>query len=542
MIAPIALAILAVALAWPVPVLLARATWPSRSPAVALVLWQAIAIAGGLSMIGALLTFAVGDDLVVGLIALAAGSPLDLPHALALAAAALLTVHLLLNLGLTVVRAERQRRRHAQLVLLLSAPMAEPAGARILDSPAPVAYCLPGAMSSVTVVSAGLVDLLSSDELAAVIEHERAHATQRHDVVLVLFRAWYASLPWFPIAFRAQREVGLLIEMLADDRARRVADDSVLARAIMLVGAGGPSPDDAEWPAGASIGDLTARITRLGSPPLPRIAQAAVVALALALLAVPTALLLTAGAALDAGRGEQRAFPAAAVVDYQLGGAYAPPEGVTVVTRDSTSKPAAGLYSICYVNGFQTQPGVDWPEQLVLHDAAGDPLVDANWPDENIIDISTDDKRNAAADRQFAAIDGCAAAGFDAVEFDNLDSYTRSDDMLSLDDAVSFATLLVDRAHHEGLAAGQKNTGELGPRGRDEIGFDFAVVEECDQFTECDSFTAVYGSAVIDIEYIDDLRRPFVDVCADPLTPASTVLRDRDLVPAGAPGYVFEHC
>ena len=185
---------------------------------------------------------------------------------------------------------------------------------------------------------------------------------------------------------------------------------------------------------------------------------------------------------------------------------------------------------------------MSWPDSLVLLDAAGDPLIDANWPDENIIDISTDAKRQAAADRQSAAIDACSDSGFDAVEFDNLDSYSRSEGMLGMEDAVAFAALLVERAHHAGLATGQKNTGELGTRGRDEIGFDFAVVEECDQFAECESFTDVYGRAVIDIEYSDDLRRPFAEVCADPATPESTTLRDRDLVAAGEPGYVFEHC
>ena len=292
MIAPLALTALAVALAWPVPILLARAAWPARSPALALLLWQAVAIAGGLSMIGALLTFGVGDDLVAGLVGLTTGATLDLPRSLALAGAVLLTAHLLLNLVLTVVRAERQRRRHGQLVELLSAPLAESVGTRIIDTPAPVAYCLPGALSSVTVVSAGLLDLLDDAELRAVIEHERAHVTQRHDIVLVLFRAWHASLPWFPIAFRAQREVGLLIEMLADDRALRVAPKRVLARAIMLVGAGSSPAEAVEWGAAASPSQLAARIARLGAPPLPRAARTAVIALAAGLLAVPTVLLL----------------------------------------------------------------------------------------------------------------------------------------------------------------------------------------------------------------------------------------------------------
>ena len=48
--------------------------------------------------------------------------------------------------------------------------------------------------------------------------------------------------------------------------------------------------------------------------------------------------------------------PHNANVDYQLGGAYAPPTGVEIVSRDRHATPAAALYSICYVNGFQIQP------------------------------------------------------------------------------------------------------------------------------------------------------------------------------------------
>jgi len=231
-------------------------------------------------------------------------------------------------------------------------------------------------------------------------------------------------------------------------------------------------------------------------------------------------------------------FPAGAVADYQLGGAYPPPDGVTVVARDSTEQPAEGLYNICYVNGFQTQPGVAWLDEMVLHDASGAPLMDPNWPDESIIDIRV----AGAAERIDTMTDQCAAAGFDAVEFDNLDSYTRSAGQLTLDDAIAFATRLVEHAHSLGLAAGQKNTAQLGATGPDVIGFDFAIVEECDQFEECGDYTEVYGSAVIDIEYTDELRRPFDEVCADPATPESTILRDRDLTPAGSAGYEYAHC
>ena len=295
LIAALGLAVLAALLAWPVPLLLGRARWPLRSPAVALILWQSIALAGGLSMIGALLTFGLapfGTDLLSAVVNLITGGVqrIESANAIALCGAALLAGHLLLNLVTTIVRAERQRRRHAQLVTLLSSPL--DGGTRLIDSPAPVAYCLPGALSTVTVVSAGLIDLLDDDEMRAVIEHEKAHATQRHDIVLVLFRAWYASLPWFPIAFRAQREVGMLIEMLADDRARRVVDDTVLARAIALVGSGRAEPTG-EWDGSATAREASSRIVRLAAVPLPRIAESGIVAIAVLLLAIPTILLLT---------------------------------------------------------------------------------------------------------------------------------------------------------------------------------------------------------------------------------------------------------
>ncbi|MCS5722283.1 endo alpha-1,4 polygalactosaminidase [Herbiconiux sp. CPCC 203407] len=245
-------------------------------------------------------------------------------------------------------------------------------------------------------------------------------------------------------------------------------------------------------------------------------------------------------------------FPADPVVDYQLGGGYTQPEGVTVVARDSTDEPAAGVYSICYVNGFQTQPGADWPDELVLHDASGAEVFDPGWPDERLLDIRTAQNREAAAEVLAPVIGGCADAGFQAVEFDNLDSYTRSDGAFGLEEAVAFGTLLVEEAHAAGLAAGQKNTPQLADRGHDEMGFDFAVAEECAYYEECSAYTDVYGDRVIDIEYADAFEAgaegfegaltSFEEACADPARPFGTVLRDRDLAPAGAEGHVYARC
>lgn len=263
--------------------------------------------------------------------------------------------------------------------------------------------------------------------------------------------------------------------------------------------------------------------------------------------ALVSVLVLSGCAAADSGTRASPAItlpPAGGAPDYQLGGAYDPPDGVEIVARDRGAQPAEGLYSICYVNGFQTQPDEQdlWPEDLLLHDESGTPLVDAGWPDEVLLDTSMASKRDRIVDIIAPWIRGCADAGFDAVEFDNLDSFTRSLGALTSDDNTALAVSLVQTAHNAGLPAGQKNAAELTATLHDAARFDFAVAEECAQFDECTSFTDVYGDHVIAIEYVDALRAPFAEVCAEPGTPASTVLRDRDLVTPDDPDYVFELC
>jgi hypothetical protein len=240
-------------------------------------------------------------------------------------------------------------------------------------------------------------------------------------------------------------------------------------------------------------------------------------------------------------------LPPSARVDYQLGGAYPPPAGVSVVTRDSTAPPAKGLYSICYINGYQTQPQdknhwlTHYPF-LVLRHSNQTPVFDPNWPDEMLLDTSSAVKRHAIADVIGMRIDLCHRKGFQAVEFDNLDSWTRSRGLLTMRDNVALATLLVTRAHQDTLAAGQKNTTELGTRGRDQIGFNFAVAEECHRYSECSYYSSVYGARVIDIEYSGNLRGTFAQTCADPTTPKMTILRDRDLTTPRNKHYVYAHC
>ena len=315
------LAAMAVILAWPAPILLSRARWTARSPGTALVLWQAIALAGGLSMIGAMLTWGLeplGDHLLAGLRGLtglllddSADSGLDLVHVFALSAALLLTVHLVFTLLLTYYKIRKQRGRHRDLLNLLSSPSEDSPRTLVINHPAPVAYCLPGGGGSVTVLSNGLLELLSPDELHAVMTHEKAHLEQRHDLLLWAFAAWRAALPWLPTSKLARTAVNELIEMLADDHALKTSARETLVRAIAVVAAGerpaaaGPAAglsDPAKGLLGAAEAEsfVTAhRLRRLLSPvpALGGAARSAVLLAAALLLAVPTVLLVAPGLA-----------------------------------------------------------------------------------------------------------------------------------------------------------------------------------------------------------------------------------------------------
>ena len=112
--------------------------------------------------------------------------------------------------------------------------------------------------------------------------------------------------------------------------------------------------------------------------------------------------------------------PKNAGFDYQIGGAYTPPSGVKIVSRDHTAEPAEGLYNICYVNAFQTQPGAEgeW-DDLLLKDDNGDVVYDGKWK-EAVLDTREADQRKRIAEKVNGWVDDCAAKGFDAVEPDNL--------------------------------------------------------------------------------------------------------------------------
>lgn len=326
------LATTSVLLAGPISGVLARARWTRRAPRAALVLWQALCLSAGICLVGAGFTLALapyGRDMATAgwawLGALAAGHPLARMTGQGIMAGTLATTAALILFGVliqSVVVALRRRRAHRLLLDLLTG--ARPAGpecatgasssapaprsaadarevddlledVRILDHPTAVAYTLPGWHSRV-VLSAGMLDLLARAELAAVIDHERAHVRSRHDLLVLPFQAWGTALGWLPGVRAAAAAVAELTEMLADDWAGRRSSPSTLARALATVALAGVPADSGvigyQTPAVAGR-SVAARVMRLLHPdPLPFLQLAWAHLAAVLLLVLPLGALL----------------------------------------------------------------------------------------------------------------------------------------------------------------------------------------------------------------------------------------------------------
>jgi Zn-dependent protease with chaperone function len=288
---------------------LASARWPHRSPAAAIVLWQALGLSWGLAAVGALAglgavpgRYGVAGGALSGALHALRAAALGAPDAPVLAVARLvflaagtallgLLCWVLVAAAATVLAA---RRRHRALLSLLARGDPKVPGALVLDHPAAAAYCVPGLRSRI-VVSAGALELLGPAELAAVLAHERAHLRARHDLVLLPFGALARAFPRSRLIRRAHATVALLVEMLADDGARRQRPARELATALLRVGtcsAAAPLGSLAVTP--TEDGQVAARVARLlaPAPPLPVPAQALVAALAGLLVAVPVTLLV----------------------------------------------------------------------------------------------------------------------------------------------------------------------------------------------------------------------------------------------------------
>jgi hypothetical protein len=153
----------------------------------------------------------------------------------ALAVAGIIVIRLLVSLAGVSYRSRARRARHRTLVDLLDQAEQRrevPSDmVRVLDGPVPFAYCVPGRSPRV-VLSGGTLQVLDRAQVDAVLAHESAHLRHHHDLVTESFTAFYRAVPR-PLRSRVPLDaVHVLLEMVADDAARRRSGAGPLRAAL----------------------------------------------------------------------------------------------------------------------------------------------------------------------------------------------------------------------------------------------------------------------------------------------------------------------
>ncbi|MFI9151641.1 M56 family metallopeptidase [Streptomyces sp. NPDC053367] len=250
------------------PQLLLRSAWPHRAPVLALTVWLGLTVSFTLAAaLAAHHLAAPTRHLHIGLIGVLRTCGLATSHPttadrLAIVLPLAVVFLVLGRFALEVLRGRRARSRH-RTILDMVGRRSTRLCATVLDHDLPAAYCLPGHRPRV-VVSVGAVRLLSPDQLEAVLEHERAHITGRHHLALAATQAFARAFPRLPLARHAREQAGVLLEMIADDRALRRQSREVLATAMYEMAAAKAAPAGAFAVGGPST---LLRLRRVLDPP-----------------------------------------------------------------------------------------------------------------------------------------------------------------------------------------------------------------------------------------------------------------------------------
>jgi hypothetical protein len=170
-------------------------------------------------------------------------------------------------------------------------------------------------------------------------------------------------------------------------------------------------------------------------------------------------------------------------------------DGTTLNSAAVSGIHAQGGHAVCYVDAGTWEnwrPDASEFPSYVLGAKNG-------WPGERWLDIR---QTSVLLPIITARVAKCAEAGFDAVEFDNVDGYTNDTGFpLTASEQLTYNTDLAGIAHQHGLSVGLKN--DIDQLGQLEGSFDFAINEQCAQYKECaayDSWVAA-GKAVVEVEY-----------------------------------------
>lgn len=105
----------------------------------------------------------------------------------------------------------------------------------VLPSQSPIAFALPKRRCGI-VISPVLLELLTEQELRAVLAHENAHLKQRHHLILALLHSIIVPLRWIPLVSAIANAIPHYLEMAADNAARAETGTAALASALLKIG------------------------------------------------------------------------------------------------------------------------------------------------------------------------------------------------------------------------------------------------------------------------------------------------------------------
>ncbi|WP_065959703.1 M56 family metallopeptidase [Curtobacterium sp. UCD-KPL2560] len=227
-VAGVALVVSALVVVVVAPRVLTRSAWTISHPRTALVSWSLAVVLG---VVG----FVLGIAFVV-----LADRPLTDPFRLDDSPTHGLNIGVALLAVLAFVVAVRVRPGADQVAVREAmragaAPHREIDGTpvAVVEADHALACAVPGREGGV-LVSTGLADLLRTDELEAVVAHERAHLTQRHAVAVAVAESIERAVPWVPGARAMARSTRVLVEFAADDAAARRVGRDALRRAVLV--------------------------------------------------------------------------------------------------------------------------------------------------------------------------------------------------------------------------------------------------------------------------------------------------------------------
>lgn len=156
---------------------------------------------------------------------------------------------------------------------------------------------------------------------------------------------------------------------------------------------------------------------------------------------------------------------------------------------------AHSIHAVCYLSVGTYE---DWHADANLFPASV--LGGGNgWPGEKWLDIRQISKLSPIMSARFQM---CKDKGFDAVEPDNIDGYSNSTGFpLSAADQLAYNKWIATTVHSMGMSVALKN--DLDQVGDLVSQYDFALSEQCFEFSECDKLTPFINAnkAVFEVEY-----------------------------------------